>query len=103
MLRQFADLFPILDSDPDKDMDSEATAQGYGTVDWLMVRITANAGADPTTATLSSFGLAAGTYNMTTYDLETGKSTQHSVSIPGITHMEKVDLPSRDSVVVFKA
>jgi hypothetical protein len=84
-------------------MDSEASAQGFGTVDWLMVRITANAGAEPTSATLSSFGLAAGTYTMTTYDLETGKSTQRSVSIPGITHTEKINLPSRDLVVVFKA
>lgn len=83
-------------------MDYEASVQALGQVDWLMVRVSANAEAKPSTATLSGLGLAAGNYELTVYDLSTGVATKRDVTISGATHTEKLDLPGADCIAVFR-
>ncbi|MBC8064605.1 MAG: cellulase family glycosylhydrolase, partial [Chlorobia bacterium] len=82
-------------------MDYEASVQSIGQVDWLMARITASAGASPASATLSSLGLSSGNYDLTITDLENGKATTRTVKVESISHQEKIDLPSKDVMVVF--
>jgi len=84
-------------------LDYEVSGQAIGQVDWLMVRLTANPGQSPSAATLSNLGLAAGNYEMTAYNLEDGSSTKRTVKVAGTTHTEKIELPSKDAIVVFKA
>lgn len=84
------------------EMDYEASVQALGQVDWLMARITANPGASPTTATLGGLGLAQGDYELTLTDLDTGKSTKRTIKVESITHQEKIDLPGKDVMAVFK-
>lgn len=84
-------------------LDVQVSAQAIGQVDWLMVRLTANGNENPTTATISTLGLAPGSYEMTVYNLEDGASTKKTVKVEGAAHGEKIDLPSRDAVVVFKS
>jgi len=84
-------------------LDFQASAQAIGQVDWLMARITANGDETPAAATLSGLGLAAGSYEMTVFNLEDGSSSKRTVKVEGATHSEKVELPSRDAVVIFKA
>lgn len=82
-------------------MDTEATPQALGQVNWLAVRLTA--AKDSVVATLSSLGLAAGFYDLQIFNLETGESTTKAVKVSGIDHVEKIAMPSRDALVVFKS
>lgn len=82
-------------------MDFEASAQSLGSVDWLMTRITANPGANPTKVALSNLGLVPGAYRVTQTNLETGLSTEGTIQIGSVDHRESIDLASPDVVVVF--
>lgn len=84
-------------------MDFEASVQALGQVDWLLVRITANPGSTPSAVNLGSLGLAAGDYNLTLTDLDTGKTSKDRVRIASITHQEKIGLPGKDVMAVFSA
>jgi hypothetical protein len=82
-------------------MDAEVSAQAIRGPEWMMVRLTANPGAEPKEANLSALALPAGDYRLTTYNLDTGEPFNQSVRVSGLDHRQKIPMASKDILVVY--
>jgi len=80
---------------------SQANGIAVGESDWMLLRLTANAGLSSVTGAVTGLSISDAEYNVTTVDLDSGDVKSSSMLV---SHFSLPDfkLPGRDVVMVFK-
>ncbi|MDR3691570.1 MAG: cellulase family glycosylhydrolase [Fimbriimonas sp.] len=80
---------------------SQATGIGVGESDWMLLRLTAAAGLKDVTGTVTGLSIGDGDYNLTTLDLDSGNTTNSTMSVRRFS-LPEFKIPGHDCVLIFK-